>query len=83
MAHVTLGQLAQLDQRQQLAALAVPILSFVGTADVFVAPEICRWVGQHNANARVVEYEGVGHAPFVEVADRYNTDLLAFLADNA
>ena len=83
MAHVTLGQLAQLDQRQQLAALGMPIISFVGSADVFVAPEICRWVGEHNANARVVEYEGVGHAPFVEVAERYNTDLLAFLADIA
>lgn len=83
MAHVTLGQLAQLDQRQQLAALALPILSFVGTEDVFVAPDICRWVGANNANARVVEYEGVGHAPFIEEAQRYNSDLLAFLAEIA
>ncbi|MEQ9393827.1 alpha/beta fold hydrolase [Haliea sp.] len=81
MAHVTLGQLAQVDQRQQLAALEMPIISFVGSEDVFVAPEICRWVGDNNTNARVVEYEGVGHAPFVEVAERYNSDLLAFLAD--
>ena len=83
MAHVTLAQLAPLDQREQLAGLAMPIVSFVGSADVFVAPDICRWVGTHNANARVIEYEGVGHAPFIEVAEDYNRDLLAFLNDLA
>jgi non-heme chloroperoxidase len=81
MAHVTLGQLAALDQRRQLAALDMPIVSFVGLEDVFVAPDICRWVGEHNANARVIEYAGVGHAPFIEVAEQYNRDLQAFLAD--
>jgi non-heme chloroperoxidase len=81
MAHVTLGQLAGLDQRRQLAALNVPIVSFVGIEDVFVAPEICRWVGDHNPNARVIEYAGVGHAPFIEVAEQYNRDLQAFLAE--
>lgn len=79
MTYVTLGQLAQIDQRRKLAALGVPIVSFVGTADVFVAPEICRWVGEHNAHARVIEYDGVGHAPFLEVAEQYNRDLLDFL----
>jgi pimeloyl-ACP methyl ester carboxylesterase len=83
MASASLAQLAPLDQRAQLAALAVPILSFVGSADVFVDPEICRWVSANNANARVIEYEGVGHAPFIEVAADYNRDLLSFLADNA
>lgn len=83
MAHVTLAQLAPLDQRAQLASLDVPILSFVGSEDGFVAPDICRWVGGHNARARVVEYEGVGHAPFIEVKEEYNRDLLAFLADIA
>ena len=81
MAHVTLGQLAALDQRSQLAALDVPIVSFVGLEDVFVAPEICRWVGEHHPKARVVEYAGVGHAPFIEVTEQYNRDLLAFLAE--
>jgi pimeloyl-[acyl-carrier protein] methyl ester esterase len=83
LAHQTLAQLAPLDQRAQLAALDVPILSFVGTQDAFVAPDICRWVGANNARARLVEYEGVGHAPFIEVAEDYNRDLLAFLAELA
>jgi pimeloyl-[acyl-carrier protein] methyl ester esterase len=75
----TLGELAQLDQREQLAALDMPVLSFVGTEDGFVAPPICRWVGEHHSNARVVEFEGVGHAPFIEEKEQYTQELLAFL----
>lgn len=82
MAFATLGQLEPLDQRAQLAALRMPILSFVGTGDVFVDPQICRWVGDHNPGARVVEFEGVGHAPFLEVAADYNRELLQFLSAN-
>jgi pimeloyl-ACP methyl ester carboxylesterase len=81
LAGQTLGELAGLDQRLQLAALDMPILSFVGSEDGFVAPPICRWVGENNANARVVEFEGVGHAPFIEEQQRYLDELLAFLGE--
>lgn len=77
----TLGDLADVDQRELLAALEVPILSFVGTEDGFVAPDICRWPGEHCRDARLMEYPGVGHAPFLEVTEQYNRDLLSFLAD--
>ncbi len=79
LAGQSLGELAQLDQRVQLAALQMPILSFVGSEDGFVAPPICRWVGDNNANARVVEFEGVGHAPFIEEQQAYLDELQAFL----
>ena len=79
LAAATLGELAQLDQREQLANLSMPILSFVGDQDGFVAPDICRWVGANNANARVVEYEGVGHAPFIEAQESYLAELLGFV----
>ncbi len=79
LAGQSLGELAQLDQRVQLAALQMPILSFVGSEDGFVAPPICRWVGENNPNARVVEFEGVGHAPFIEEQQAYLEELQAFL----
>ena len=79
LAGVTLGELAQTDQRAKLSGLDMPVLSFVGSEDGFVAPPICRWVGDNHPRATVVEYEGVGHAPFIEEKDRYISDLLAFL----
>jgi non-heme chloroperoxidase len=78
LAGATLGELAELDQREMLAGLQMPILSFVGSEDGFVAPPICRWVGDNHANARVVEFEGVGHAPFIEAQDRYLDELIEF-----
>jgi pimeloyl-ACP methyl ester carboxylesterase len=77
-ASATLGELAQLDQREMLTSLDVPILSFVGSEDGFVAPTICRWVGEHHSNARVVEFDGVGHAPFIEAQAQYLEELIAF-----
>jgi pimeloyl-[acyl-carrier protein] methyl ester esterase len=81
-AAATLAELATLDQRQQLASLALPILSFVGGQDAFVAPPICRWVAENNSRASAVEFEQSGHAPFIEERERYLQALLAFLADN-
>lgn len=78
MASATLGELAAIDQREMLSSLEMPILSFVGSEDGFVAPEICRWVGDHHPDARVVEYEGVGHAPFIEAQAEYLQELVAF-----
>jgi pimeloyl-[acyl-carrier protein] methyl ester esterase len=83
LAGATLGELADLDQREQLSSLPVPVLSFVGSEDGFVAPAICRWVGDNHPNARVVEFEGVGHAPFIEETERYLEELLQFLSDVA
>ena len=79
LAGETLGELARIDQRQQLAGLDMPILSFVGSEDGFVAPPICRWVGDNHPRAQVVEFEGVGHAPFIEEREAYTEALLAFL----
>ena len=81
LAGATLGELADLDQRDTLLGLDTPILSFVGSEDGFVAPDICRWVGEHHPRATLVEFEGVGHAPFIEEQQAYLDKLLAFLAN--
>ena len=82
LAGATLGELADLDQREVLSSLPMPVLSFVGSEDGFVAPPICRWVGDNHANARVVEFDGVGHAPFIEAQEAYLEALQAFLSEH-
>ncbi|MCE0763646.1 alpha/beta hydrolase [Pseudonocardia kujensis] len=76
----TMRGLIDLDQRELLAGLAVPVLSLHGTDDAFVSfsgakagIELCR-------DGRLVEFAGVGHAPFLEDPDTYRTELLRFLA---
>jgi pimeloyl-ACP methyl ester carboxylesterase len=79
LAGQSLGGLASLDQREMLAALEIPVLSFVGSDDAIVDPAICRWVGEHCSDAKVVEYAGVGHAPFIEEREAYIGELKSFL----
>jgi pimeloyl-[acyl-carrier protein] methyl ester esterase len=74
-----LADLDNLDQRAMLKALDVPVLSFIGTKDVFVPPDVGRSAAQFVRRFKAVEIEGCGHAPFMEDAPRYRSELLAFL----
>ena len=80
-AGATLGELANSDQRQTLMGLDVPILSVFGSEDGFVAPSICSWVGENHPRARNVEFQGVGHAPFIEERESYLTALTEFVGE--
>jgi len=80
-AGATLGELENSDQRERLMELNVPILSILGSEDEFVAPAICRWVGENHPRARNVEFEGVGHAPFIEEREAYLTALIEFVGE--
>jgi non-heme chloroperoxidase len=71
--------LESMDQRAILAALEVPVLSIVGGKDVFVAPEIGRFAASHAKRGELVEFAECGHAPFLEVPEKYREALLAFL----
>ncbi len=81
LAVATIAELGPLDQREMLAGLTVPIVSFVGAKDGVVDPEICRSVSTFNSSATVVEFESSGHAPFIDEAARYNSELLEFLSN--
>lgn len=81
MAAQALGELGPLDQRATLSGLTMPILSFVGSGDAVVDPEVCRSVPRYNKAARVVEFEDSGHAPFIEESARYNAELAGFLGE--
>lgn len=80
VADAALASLAQLDQRRELAELSVPLLSMIGSQDAFVDPAIGRLAAEMAPQGRLSEYEGVGHAPFLEAAERYRAELLEFVA---
>ncbi len=82
-AAATLAELGPLDQRDILARLSAPVLSFVGGRDGVVDPAICRSVADYNAGARIVEFEEAGHAPFIENTAGYNAALIEFLDQHA
>ena len=74
----TLAELGPLDQREILANLDTPVLSFVGSHDAIVDPEIGRSVADFGKNVKLVEMKESGHAPFVDETQTYNAELIAF-----
>jgi non-heme chloroperoxidase len=80
LAAQALGDLGPLDQRDILAGLQVPVLSYIGGQDAVVDPAVCRSVGDYAGNVTLVECAESGHAPFIEQCDFYNHELLNFVA---
>lgn len=76
----SLRDLSHMDLRDELAAIEVPILSLHGTEDGFVPFSGAVAAVEMAKNAKLVEFTGVGHAPFLEDRDRYLAELIGFLA---
>ena len=68
------------DVSTRLAEIEAPTLVIHGDADPLVPLENGRFLAEHIAGARLIVYEGVGHIPEVEVDERFNADLIEFLA---
>lgn len=79
-AYGTLLDLAHLDQREILPKLKAPALLMHGDADQFVPLDIARIAAAALPNATLSIYPGCGHAPFLEAAARYASELTAFMA---
>lgn len=77
----SLGELATIDQREILGALDVPLLSIVGSEDVFTPPGIGEFAAACAKDGGVVRFEGCGHGPMFEDYERYCAELLGFLAE--
>ena len=69
----------ELEKANILAALEVPVLTIVGSEDVFTAPGIGEFAAATATRGRVVRFEGCGHGPMFEEYDRYCAELLGFL----
>jgi len=65
-----------------LGRLTVPVLLSHGTADTVVLPAMAEHTLAACPTATVSWYDGVGHLPFAEEAERFNTELADFAARN-
>ena len=56
----------------------LPVLVPHGDADVLMPIAAGRHIADSFPQARLSVYEGIGHAPFLEATDRFNSELFAF-----
>ena len=70
--------LADVDQRDLLACLKIPVLSIIGTQDGVVPPEIGEQAAACAQQGKIARFEGCGHAPFIEDRPGYIKTLLEF-----
>ena len=68
------------DYEALLKGLDVPVLVAQGALDEVVAPAMAEHIAATIPGARLDLYAGVGHAPFIEAADRFNATLATFAA---
>lgn len=68
-----------LDNTDILAAITKPVLVTHGRADRVVLPAAADYINDHCHTASLSWYDGVGHAPFLEDAPRYNRELAEFV----
>jgi pimeloyl-ACP methyl ester carboxylesterase len=63
-----------------LGKVQTPTLILWGAADHLIPVDSAAWFSQNLPHARVIVYDGVGHAPMEEAPDRTAADVAAFLA---
>jgi len=80
-AHATLDILATADLRDKLPAICRPVLVIHGSADAICPPGAARYLVERLPDARLVELEGAGHAPFLSRPDEFNAILRKFLQE--
>lgn len=68
----------ELDYTDVLEQLTVPVLVTHGRAETVVMPAMAEYILKHCKTAKASWYDGVGHAPFAEDAERFNKELAKF-----
>ena len=63
-----------------LARIQVPVLVTQGAEDLLVSKGLGEWTAQTIPGAKFSPYEGIGHTPFVEDAERFNRELAEFVS---
>ncbi|RZT88906.1 pimeloyl-[acyl-carrier protein] methyl ester esterase [Pseudonocardia sediminis] len=75
----TMRALADVDQRGLLPGITCPVLLLAGADDGFMSYSGVAASADLFPDARLVRFDGVGHAPFLEDQEAYLTNLLSFL----
>lgn len=68
------------DSAEVLAAIDVPTLLVHGTNDEVVDPSTTEYAAKLVPDAETHWYQEIGHMPFLERAERFNSDLVTFAA---
>lgn len=71
--------LAVNDYRDVLPHISVPTLITYGGSSKLYTPDVARYMGDNIPGARVMEFEGCGHALHMEEPDRFNRALAEFV----
>jgi pimeloyl-[acyl-carrier protein] methyl ester esterase len=70
---------ARQDQRHLLAEISSPVMVLHGTADQITPIEAGRFLADAIPGARLKEYAGIGHAPFLSQPETFVEDLRSFI----
>jgi pimeloyl-ACP methyl ester carboxylesterase len=76
-----LRDLGEIDHRDLLPAIAVPTLICQGAHDQVVDPATATVCADLLQNARLLDFAGSGHAPFIDEREKFNRELLGFLEE--
>lgn len=63
-----------------LSRLTIPLLAIHGREDRINLPAMTQHTLAHCPSARALFYDGIGHTPFWEAADRFDHDVSGFIA---
>ncbi len=69
----------KLDNKELLGKVTLPTLIVQGKNDRIILPAFADFIAQHIPHASRVIYDNCGHISFVEVADRFNADVVEFM----
>jgi len=69
----------EIDNADVLASISLPVLVTHGTDDAIVLPSMAEHALERCTTAVASWYEGVGHMPFIEDAERFDRELAAFV----
>lgn len=75
----TLADLGQIDLREQMRSIRIPIAFFHGRHDQIVPFGLGEWSAQAVPGAKLVAFSNSAHAPFVEEPERFNEELQLFV----
>jgi non-heme chloroperoxidase len=69
----------ELDNKELMKTITLPSLIVQGKNDRVVLPVYADFIARHIPHASRADYDHCGHVPFVEMADRFNKDVMEFM----